>query len=750
MGKKTMKQKKIWSAAFAIFLLVTCAFAAVPAIAENGTFHAVKGALYINGIAAPAGIQVFLVFPSENLSRPTFDWDQGYNYAISFEGHEGQTGSFFIDFQGQYYTPTDNPTVIIIHDVIGYHINLHITVSGGENIPPVADAGGPYVAQVNTPITFIGADSYDLDGSILGYRWDWMNDGTYDTTWLPDPTASYTYTTADNYIVKLQVKDDDGAINNDTASVTITTTPPTNQPPRTPAAPDPLDFSINQSIFTDLGWDGGDPDNTDTMFYDIYLGTTNPPVNYDATSGYPATQTQITFSLPQLLFGTQYYWQIVAHDNHGASTTGPIWRFKTIPAGADTQPPSKVTGLIVTDAKDGKLNLAWNASTDNVAVDHYKIYRDSIFLINWTTTSFLDTGLTNGQTYIYQVSAVDTSGNEGLKSDPVSASPTASGGVGGDGGGISNILPVADLSAGEPYRGIVGENILFDGSKSHDLDGKIVSWYWTFGDGANSTEKNITHHVYAHAGVFNVTLTVTDNQGAQNTKITTATITVPNLPPTQPILTGPTTGNMNTSYTYSATSTDPEGSNLTYAFDWGDHTSKMTDALPNGTSAVVNHTWTSAGVYHVTVVVKDDQLALSNPTSLTMLIDVEYTGTIGYLIDHSGDGTYDAFYSNQTKKETGVEKQVNGTYFIDSTGDGKWDYIYDPHTKTLMPYPNKEGTPQGDMALQVLGGILGIIAVLFIILLLLVRRKKNKVEESSTKTTGEKQTTKKTGAKPKK
>jgi chitodextrinase len=93
--------------------------------------------------------------------------------------------------------------------------------------------------------------------------------------------------------------------------------------------------------------------------------------------------------------------------------------------GGDSEPPSKVTGLSVTDAKDGKLNLVWNAATDNIVVDHYKIYRNNVFLLNRTSTSYQDTGLANGQSYSYKVSAVDTSGNEGSQSDSASGTPTA-------------------------------------------------------------------------------------------------------------------------------------------------------------------------------------------------------------------------------------------------------------------------------------------------------------------------------------
>jgi len=53
--------------------------------------------------------------------------------------------------------------------------------------------------------------------------------------------------------------------------------------------------------------------------------------------------------------------------------------------------------------------------------------------------------------------------------------------------------------------------------KSTDEDGTIVAWHWSFGDGSDSNERN-PEHTYADHGHFNVSLTVTDNGGATNTK----------------------------------------------------------------------------------------------------------------------------------------------------------------------------------------------------------------------------------------
>jgi len=94
---------------------------------------------------------------------------------------------------------------------------------GWENNLPVADAGNPYYANVGNSITFDGSASSDTDGTIEGYRWDFTNDGTYDTDWSTSPTTTHSYPAVGTYTVKLEVKDDAGGNDTDTANVTIST-----------------------------------------------------------------------------------------------------------------------------------------------------------------------------------------------------------------------------------------------------------------------------------------------------------------------------------------------------------------------------------------------------------------------------------------------------------------------------------------------------------------------------------------------
>jgi PKD repeat protein len=88
-------------------------------------------------------------------------------------------------------------------------------------------------------------------------------------------------------------------------------------------------------------------------------------------------------------------------------------------------------------------------------------------------------------------------------------------------GGGGNLPPVAEANG--PYTGIEGVPVNFSSAGSSDPDGSIVAYLWDFGDGNTSNSANPSH-TYASAGLYNVSLTVTDDDGAEDTDNTTADI----------------------------------------------------------------------------------------------------------------------------------------------------------------------------------------------------------------------------------
>jgi len=86
----------------------------------------------------------------------------------------------------------------------------------------------------------------------------------------------------------------------------------------------------------------------------------------------------------------------------------------------DTTPPAQVTGLTATAVSMSQIDLSWNANTED-DLSHYRVYRDSALVAQVYDTQYSDTGLEPSTTYTYEVSARDTSLNEGPKSDSVTA-----------------------------------------------------------------------------------------------------------------------------------------------------------------------------------------------------------------------------------------------------------------------------------------------------------------------------------------
>lgn len=82
----------------------------------------------------------------------------------------------------------------------------------------------------------------------------------------------------------------------------------------------------------------------------------------------------------------------------------------------DTEAPSIPTGHTATAISSSQIDLSWTASTDNVGVAGYNIYRGGVPIGTSTTTSYSDTGLSPSTPYTYEVDAFDVAGNESDKS----------------------------------------------------------------------------------------------------------------------------------------------------------------------------------------------------------------------------------------------------------------------------------------------------------------------------------------------
>jgi hypothetical protein len=96
-----------------------------------------------------------------------------------------------------------------------------------------------------------------------------------------------------------------------------------NLPPDMPSDPVPAHATPDVDVDFDLSWTCDDPNPPDTVTYDLYFGTTNPPPL--AASGL----TEAVYDPGTMDLDVTHYWRVVAWDNQDTSTTGPLWSFGT-------------------------------------------------------------------------------------------------------------------------------------------------------------------------------------------------------------------------------------------------------------------------------------------------------------------------------------------------------------------------------------------------------------------------------------
>jgi hypothetical protein len=125
-----------------------------------------------------------------------------------------------------------------------------------------------------------------------------------------------------------------------------------NSLPNIPSNPDPEDGETDVNPEADISWIGGDPNQwnpNDTVTYDVYFGTSSSP------SKISSNQTADTYDPGTLNVNSTYYWQIIAWDNHGAVTEGPIWNFTT--SETPNRPPDPPT---IDGPKRGKVGIEYS------------------------------------------------------------------------------------------------------------------------------------------------------------------------------------------------------------------------------------------------------------------------------------------------------------------------------------------------------------------------------------------------------
>ncbi len=516
-------------------------------------------------------------------------WDWGWTdvQTATLDMGDGTWPSTWTRVGYGYHYFMDNYTY---YDDGVYWITLNVTDDDGGfgtfsypitvlNVPPTVDAGEDQDVDEGELVWFQGSWT-DPGRDTFTYHWD-FGDGTNYTGWY---RTSHRYADDGQYTVTFTVTDDDGGVGSDTLLVNVSNVAPS------------ITVRYNQTLRENSGrWYSAvayDPGLGDTFVFewDMGDGTTYTDVNY-TSSWY----TRTSYVYHTYLDEGNYTVACTVTDDDGGSDTGnvfvDVWNYA---------PDLYVYGnQTIWEYRNASITVRF---FDWGILDNHTIYIDFGDGTDMTTTNYTELSAYWGYLFLYHfyeddgnytitVKVWDEDGGEAMATFWVN---------------VVNYEPLVWMWDG--YYNYEGSVATFTG-RFYDLGyADTHTFTWDFDDGTvvNSTTytwyamyygEQTMNHTFMDNGVYNVTLTVTDDDGGSGSDYWIITIynVAPEVEAGQDMR-----GSEGVSLFFSGSFVDP-GLNDTHTISWdfGDGT------WANGTLNP-NHKYGDNGVYTVTLTVTDD------------------------------------------------------------------------------------------------------------------------------------------------
>jgi PKD repeat protein len=344
---------------------------------------------------------------------------------------------------------------------------LYSIFSAPSNYSPTAvfsfDVGGLTVAFTD--------GSSDADGTVTAWSWDF---GDGNTSQAQNP--NHTYAAGGAYEVTLTVTDNEGAMGSTTQTISVTN--PNNVGPAAgfSAVPDGLTVSFTDEsadadgTVTEWSWDFGDGSSSQAQ---------NPEHTYGAGGDY-----LVTLTVTDDDGATDSETQTVSVTSPGNQP--PVAHFTAVPTDLTVQ----FTNLSY-DPDGEVISYLWDFGDGNISVNRSPVH------------TYAEAG-----TYTVTLTVADNYIATALETQDVTVQSPG------------NQSPVADFTTE-----ITDLSVAFTDASS-DGDGYLASWLWDFGDGTSSEDQSPSH-TYAAGGAYDVTLTVTDDDGATGEITKSVNVTAP-------------------------------------------------------------------------------------------------------------------------------------------------------------------------------------------------------------------------------
>lgn len=293
--------------------------------------------------------------------------------------------------------------------------------STGDNCAVIADTAAPSVT-INSPslgatvsgTTTVTATVTDDTGVS---KVEFYVDNTLQAT---NTTTPYSFSwdtsklTDGSHSISVKAYDPTGNIGMESISVNIK-----NADSSAPTTPTDVTATANSSTQVTLTWTASSDDT----------GVTNYVILRDgAAIGSSTTASYVDSTAAS---GTTYSYQVVAYDaSSNKSNSSEAVGVATSAIAVDTEVPTTPTNVTATAVSTSQINVSWSASTDNVGVAKYNIYRSTgsgqaAMVASVGTLTYGDTGLSADTSYTYYVVAEDAAGNTSLSSSSTTTTTQA-------------------------------------------------------------------------------------------------------------------------------------------------------------------------------------------------------------------------------------------------------------------------------------------------------------------------------------
>ena len=416
-----------------------------------------------------------------------------------------------------------------------------------QDRPPVAVIiDSPTTALTQIAIQFNATGSYDPDGTLVGYSWNFGDSSTGSGF-----SVTHTYATAGTYSVTLTITDNSGSTGSANLGIVIQDRPPIP--------------TITSSTTNTL---------TLTTVYVNSTGSYDPDGNIVAYSwnfGDGSTASGASASHSFSIAGA-YTVNMTLTDNSGSMSS------TTLIISVDDRPPVAVISSTSTNPLTGtsiSFDGTSSSDPDGSVVSYAWSFGDGSTGSGPRTTHAFATAAT----YTVNLTITDNNGSVGSTSLLLL---------------IQDRPPIVTVlgSANTAFTGIL---VSFNSTGTYDPDGSVVSYSWNYGDGLTGSGPT-TSHSFTLPGTYSVNLTATDNSGS--TTLATFRLNIQDRHPTAVISNTQVSTVTGSPVSFDgASSSDLDDSIVSYRWDFGDGAT--------ATGASPTHVYSSSGNYTVRLTVTD-------------------------------------------------------------------------------------------------------------------------------------------------